>query len=92
MQVYSLLSSSFLQMEYVPDLSQEPVAMLPTAAIILPLASLETLSFHFLQIVLLATVARILSLVSFEICIIFYAFLSLSQINLWCVGERLGLI
>ena len=34
-----------LQTEHVPDLSQEPVAFLATAAIILPLASLEMLSF-----------------------------------------------
>ena len=44
-QVYSLLSSSSLQIEYIPDLSQEPVALSAAAAIILPLASLETLSF-----------------------------------------------
>ena len=42
----------------------------------------------FLQIFLLATVARILSLVSFEICIIFYAFSSLSWVNLWWGGGK----
>ena len=68
--MYSILSTS-LQIEYIPDLSQELVTLSATATIILPLASLEMLSF-FLQILLLATAARILSLVSFEICIIYF--------------------
>ena len=53
------------------------------------MSSSKRFSF-LLQFVLLATAAKVLSLVSFEIHI-FYAFL-LSQINLWWVGEGLGLI